>query len=115
MKRLATYLALIPWDAPNFSVFEHERQLMTLDKDRPINVTQRRFRVYATKPRQTKLGDVPMGFVKPPGPPLVGWVRCRKPCRDAWRGVRLFVVGTGRFRSDVFDEQGGGLAAFAWG
>lgn len=47
---LVTYLALTPWDAPNFSVAEHEAQLLALDEDRPIKVTQRRFRVYATKP-----------------------------------------------------------------
>lgn len=46
---LVTYLALTPWDAPNFSVSDHEAQLLSLDKDRPIKVTQRRFRVYATK------------------------------------------------------------------
>jgi len=47
---LVTYLALVPWDAPDFSVSEHEAQLTALDADRPISVTQRRFRVYATKP-----------------------------------------------------------------
>lgn len=47
---LVTYLALTPWDAPNFSVSDHEAKLAALDEDRPIKVTQRRFRVYATKP-----------------------------------------------------------------
>ncbi|MFP1601679.1 class I SAM-dependent methyltransferase [Microbacterium sp. 2216-1] len=46
---LITYLALTPWDAPNFSVSDHEAKLVALDEDRPIKVTQRRFRVYATK------------------------------------------------------------------
>lgn len=46
---LVTYLALTPWDAPNFSVSDHEAKLVALDADRPIRVTQRRFRVYATK------------------------------------------------------------------
>lgn len=47
---LVTYLALVPWDAPHFSVDEQVEQLTALDADRPIKVTQRRFRVYATKP-----------------------------------------------------------------
>lgn len=50
-KALVTYLALVPWDAPNFTVDAHAKQLAVLDADRPIRVTQRRFRVYATKPR----------------------------------------------------------------
>lgn len=50
VRTLVTYLALTPWDAPNFSVSEHEAQLVALDAARPIAVTQRRFRVYATKP-----------------------------------------------------------------
>lgn len=50
MTALVTYLALSAWDAPNFSVSEHEAQLVALDEDRPIKVTQRRFGVYATKP-----------------------------------------------------------------
>lgn len=47
---LVTYLALVPWDAPHFTVDAHADQLAALDADRPIRVTQRRFRVYATKP-----------------------------------------------------------------
>lgn len=47
---LVTYLALVPWDAPHFSVEEQSERLTALDADRPIRVTQRRFRVYATKP-----------------------------------------------------------------
>jgi SAM-dependent methyltransferase len=47
---LVTYLALIPWDVPDFSVSGHEARLRILDADRPITVTQRRFRLYATKP-----------------------------------------------------------------
>lgn len=46
---LVTYLALVPWDAPHFSVEEQAERLAALDADRPIRVTQRRFRVYATK------------------------------------------------------------------
>lgn len=46
---LVTYLALVPWDAPHFTVDTHAEQLAELDADRPIRVTQRRFRVYAMK------------------------------------------------------------------
>lgn len=46
---LVTYLALVPWDAPHFTVDTHAEQLAALDADRPIRVTQRRFRIYATK------------------------------------------------------------------
>lgn len=48
---LVTYLALVPWDAPHFTVDAHVKRLAALDANRPIRVTQRRFRVYATKPR----------------------------------------------------------------
>lgn len=44
-----TYLGLVPWDAPGFTVDAHVERLATLDSARPIQVTQRRFRVYATK------------------------------------------------------------------
>ena len=47
---LVTYLALVPWDAPHFSVDAHAERLAALDADRPIRVTQRRFRAHATKP-----------------------------------------------------------------
>lgn len=47
---LVTYLALVPWDAPHFTVDAHVKRLAALDANRPIRVTQRRFRVYATKP-----------------------------------------------------------------
>lgn len=53
---LVTYLALVPWDAPDFSVDEHAEQLTALDAESPIRVTQRRFRIYATKP----CGDGPV-------------------------------------------------------
>ncbi|MCA1306904.1 class I SAM-dependent methyltransferase [Microbacterium esteraromaticum] len=45
---LVTYLALVPWDAPDFSVEEHAQQLLALEAAAPIIVTQRRFRIYAT-------------------------------------------------------------------
>ncbi|MDQ0613457.1 hypothetical protein QF046_001098 [Microbacterium sp. W4I4] len=47
---LVTYLALVPWDAPHFTVDAYADQLAALDADLPIRVTQRRFRVYAAKP-----------------------------------------------------------------
>nr|WP_254259529.1 methyltransferase domain-containing protein [Leucobacter chinensis] len=46
---LVTYLALVPWDAPGFSVDEQKEKLAVLDANRPIQVTQRRFRIYGTK------------------------------------------------------------------
>lgn len=46
---LVTYLALVPWDAPNFTVDRHADRLIQLDHQGPLHVTQRRFRVYATK------------------------------------------------------------------
>lgn len=49
-KALVTYLALVPWDAPHFTVDAHAKKLAALEANRPIRVTQRRFRVYATKP-----------------------------------------------------------------
>lgn len=49
VRALVTYLALVPWDAPNFSVGDYADRLAELDGQRPIHVTQRRFRVYATK------------------------------------------------------------------
>lgn len=45
---LVTYLALVPWDAPDFSVEAHAQQLLDLELSAPIIVTQRRFRIYAS-------------------------------------------------------------------
>ena len=45
---LVTYLALVPWDAPDFSVEAHAQRLLDLEASAPIVVTQRRFRIYAT-------------------------------------------------------------------
>lgn len=52
---LVSYLALVPWDAPHFSIEEHAPQLIALDADRPIKVSQFRFRIYATKPQPTDI------------------------------------------------------------
>ena len=46
---LVTYLALVPWNAPGFTVDKHADRLATLAATLPIRVTQRRFRIYATK------------------------------------------------------------------
>ncbi|MDR0960604.1 MAG: class I SAM-dependent methyltransferase [Propionibacteriaceae bacterium] len=46
---LVAYIAMVPWDAPHFTVDDHVERLTALDEDRPIHVTQRRFRIYATK------------------------------------------------------------------
>lgn len=48
VEALVTYLALVPWDAPDFSIEEHASRLRSLGEDLPIRVTQRRFRIYAT-------------------------------------------------------------------
>lgn len=49
IESLVIYLALVPWDAPNFSVQKWPERLESLGEDLPIRVTQRRFRIYATK------------------------------------------------------------------
>ena len=46
---LVTYIGLVPWDAPEFTVLAHAQRLQDLDASAPITVTQRRFRVYAVK------------------------------------------------------------------
>lgn len=47
---LVVYLALVPWDVPHFSVDAYTGTLATLEEDRPVRVTQRRSRVYASRP-----------------------------------------------------------------
>lgn len=49
VEALVMYLAMVPWDAPNFSVDKHTDQLTVLGEHTPLRVTQRRFRVYARK------------------------------------------------------------------
>ncbi len=49
VEALVMYLAMVPWDAPNFSVDMHADQLTVLGEHMPLRVTQRRFRLYATK------------------------------------------------------------------
>lgn len=49
VETLVTYLALVPWDAPKSSFEEHVSRLRSLREDLPIRVTQRKFRIYATK------------------------------------------------------------------
>jgi SAM-dependent methyltransferase len=45
---LVEYLGMVPWDVPGFTVREHEEQLHALAAVRPIEVSQRRFRIIAT-------------------------------------------------------------------
>ncbi|WP_291799115.1 class I SAM-dependent methyltransferase [Brevibacterium sp.] len=47
---LVTYMALVPWDVPGFEVDPHLSTLAQLDAERPIRVTQRRFRCCARRP-----------------------------------------------------------------
>ena len=49
VEALVTYLGLVPWDAPDFTVEDHAEALLALDAARPIKVTQRRFRIHAHK------------------------------------------------------------------
>lgn len=49
-RALVTSIGLVPWDAPGFTVRAHAQRLLDLEASAPIVVTQRRFRVYATKP-----------------------------------------------------------------
>jgi len=46
---LVEYLAMVPWDVPDFEVRDHEDQLHALAALRPIEITQRRFRIIATR------------------------------------------------------------------
>ena len=50
LEALVAYMALVPWDVPHFSVDQHVDRLAQLEAKCPIKVTQRRFRIYATKP-----------------------------------------------------------------
>lgn len=51
---LVTYLGMVPWDVPeDFSVDVHAETLLRLDAERPIAVTQRRYRVYGWMPEDT--------------------------------------------------------------
>ncbi|WP_040166656.1 class I SAM-dependent methyltransferase [Microbacterium gorillae] len=47
---LVEYIAMVPWDVPDFSIAEAADQLHRLAEIRPIEVTQRRFRITATQP-----------------------------------------------------------------
>lgn len=46
---LVEYLALVPWDVPGFTVDDHLATLESLESSKPIQVTQIRFRIYATR------------------------------------------------------------------
>ncbi len=49
VQALVEYIGLVPWDIPEFTVADHIDVLRELDQRRPIEVTQRRFRIYAGK------------------------------------------------------------------
>lgn len=50
---LVVYLGMVPWDVPaDFTVDAHAETLLRLDEERPITVTQRRYRVYGRKPEE---------------------------------------------------------------
>jgi SAM-dependent methyltransferase len=44
---LVEYMGLVPWDVPGFKVTDHADVLLKLSPVKPIQVTQRRFRIYA--------------------------------------------------------------------
>lgn len=48
-RALVTYLAMVPWDVAEFDVDRHAKILRELDAGGPIEVTQRRFRIHATR------------------------------------------------------------------
>ena len=50
VEALVIYLGYVPWDVPGFSVDEHLERLSELAASPGIAVTQRRFRIHATKP-----------------------------------------------------------------
>lgn len=54
VEALVVYLAMVPWDAPGFTVDAHAQRLIELAQRSPIRVTQRRFRVHAVKPREPR-------------------------------------------------------------
>lgn len=47
---LVEYIAMVPWDVPDFEVRHHADALRTLADRRPIVMSQRRFRIRAVKP-----------------------------------------------------------------
>lgn len=50
VQALVTYIGLVPWDVPSFTVDDHADKLRELAERSPIRVSQRRFRVHATMP-----------------------------------------------------------------
>lgn len=48
VQALVTYIGLVPWDVPGFTVDDHSDKLRELAEWSSIRVSQRRFRVYAT-------------------------------------------------------------------
>ena len=50
VEALVIYLGYVPWDVPGFSVDDHRERLSELAASPGITVTQRRFRIHATKP-----------------------------------------------------------------
>lgn len=47
VEALVTYLGLVPWDVPDFTVEKHADKLLELNRRGSLTVTQRRFRVRA--------------------------------------------------------------------
>jgi len=43
-------MGLVPWDVPGFHVDDHAQRLRELELQKPLRVTQRRYRLYAHRP-----------------------------------------------------------------
>ncbi|WP_205649196.1 class I SAM-dependent methyltransferase [Schaalia canis] len=49
LRALVSYLALVPWEVPDFDVHGHAQRLIELSQREELTVTQKRFRLYAQK------------------------------------------------------------------
>lgn len=50
VEALVTYMALVPWNVPNFRVDDHPEKLREPKRGGRLRVTQRRYRLYGHKP-----------------------------------------------------------------
>lgn len=49
VEALVIYLALVPWEVPDFNVYTHGERLLELSQRGEVTITQKRFRLYAHK------------------------------------------------------------------
>lgn len=57
VKALVTYLGFIPWIVPDFEVEKYSHVLQQLNDYDPLTISQRRFRIYATKSSEPRLSS----------------------------------------------------------